>query len=103
VTHDDRVQAAAVIALLAAVLAAVWGWRHGLAPEPLGWLAGAAYGATVLFLAPAMRAPSGETAVTSIKYALFTTAFSVWIAVAGLHAITQLLRSQRQTSKGVFA
>jgi hypothetical protein len=100
VTHDDRVQAAAVIALLAAVLAAVWGWRHGLAPELLGWLAGVAYGAVVLFLAPAMRAPSGETAVTSIKYALLTVALSVCTAVAGVRAITQLWRGERRTSKG---
>lgn len=101
-THDDRVQAAAVIALLAAVLAAVWGWRNGLAPEPIGWLAGAAYGAALLFVAPALRAPSGATAVTSIKYALFTTAFSVWIAVSGIYAIGQLLRG-RDDQRGVFA
>jgi hypothetical protein len=102
VTHDDRVQAAAVIALLAAVLAAVWGWRQGLAPEPIAWTSGAAYGAALLFVAPALQAPSGETAVTSIKYAALTTAYSVWVAVAGVYAIGQMLNGRR-TSKGVFA
>ncbi|QKZ20581.1 hypothetical protein [Streptomyces chartreusis] len=102
-THDDRVQAAAVIALLAAVLAAVWGWRQGLAFEPIGWTSGAAYGAALLFVAPALKAPTGATAVTSIKYALLTTAYSVWVAVAGVYAIGQLLFGREDSSKGVFA
>ncbi|GAA0357554.1 hypothetical protein PV735_46750 [Streptomyces turgidiscabies] len=101
-TNDDRVQTAAVIALLAAVLAAVWGWRTGLASEPIAWLSGAAYGAALLFVAPALQAPPGATAVTSIKYAAFTTAYSVWVAVAGIYAIGQLLRG-RADSKVVFA
>lgn len=101
-THDDRVQAAAVIALLAAVLAAVWAWRNGLAPEPIAWLSGAAYGAALLFVAPALQASSGAVAVTSIKYAAFIAAFSVWVTATGVYAIRQLLRG-RNASKGVFA
>ncbi|WP_330294084.1 hypothetical protein [Streptomyces sp. NBC_00576] len=101
-TNDDRVQTAAVIALLAAVLAAVWGWRTGLTPEPVAWLSGAAYGVALLFVAPALRAPSGATAVTSIKYAAFTAAYTVWVAVSGVYAIGQLLRG-RADSKVVFA
>lgn len=103
-THDDRVRASAVIALLAAVLAAVWAWRQGLDPESLGLLAGAAYGAALLFVAPALKTSSAAAAVTSIKYAALTAAFSVWVAAAGTYAIVQLLRGRAtSTPKGAFA
>lgn len=102
-THNDRVQASASIALLAALLAAVWAWRTGLDAESLGWLAGGAYGAVVVFLAPALHAPTGAVAVTSIKYAALTAAFSVWVAAAGTYAIVQLLRGRAaSTPKGAF-
>lgn len=102
-THDDRIQASAVIALLVAVLTAVWAWRQGLDPESLGWLTGAAYGAALLFVAPALKTSSAAAAVTSIKYAAFTLAASVWVAAAGIVAIVQLLRGRGTSSTGAFA
>ncbi|MBV9024696.1 MAG: hypothetical protein JO362_13095 [Streptomycetaceae bacterium] len=104
-TYDDRIRATAIIALLAALLAALlgalWALQHGLAPESIAWAAGLAYGAVGVLMASALRAPLGAAVVTSIKYAGFTVAFSVWIAVAGTYAALQLLLGR--APKGVFA
>lgn len=102
-TNDDRIQATAVIALLAALLGALWALQHGLGPQGVALAFGLAYGAALAFTGP-LQAPLGESVVTSIKYAAFTAAFAVWVLAAGVYSGWQLLRERRtSTSKAVFA
>lgn len=102
-TTDDRVQTAAVIALLAALLGALWALQRGFGPQGIALAFGLAYGGALAFTGP-LQAPLGESVVTSIKYAAFTTAFAVWGLAVGAYSGWQLLRDRRtSTPKGVFA
>ncbi|MBV9025215.1 MAG: hypothetical protein JO362_15810 [Streptomycetaceae bacterium] len=100
-THDDRTRVTAVIALLAALLSTLWALQHGLAPQSIAWTSGLTYGAVGLLTASALQAPLGAVAVTSVKYAGITMAYSAWIAVAGIYAGCQLLRGR--APKGMVA
>ncbi|MFD8386536.1 hypothetical protein ACFV2X_49945 [Streptomyces sp. NPDC059679] len=99
-THDDRAQATAVIALLAALLAAVWAWRLGWGPTACAEVTGVVYVAVAALVSSALHAPLGAVVVTSVKYTAITAAYSVWVAAAALYAVCRLLSGR--TSKGVF-
>lgn len=99
-THDDRIQVTAVIALLAALLGALWALQRGFDPQAVALTSALAYGAALAFTGP-LQAPLGAAVVTSIKYAVVTAAFAVWVAAAGAYAGWQLLRG-RAAAKGVF-
>jgi small basic protein len=101
VTNDDRIQVTAVIALLAALLGALWALQHGFDPQGVALVSGLAYGAALAFTGP-LQAPLGESVVTSIKYAAVFAVFGVWVLGAGAYAGWQLLR-ERRSEKGVFA
>lgn len=100
-TTDDRIRAAALIALLAALLAALWALQSGLAPQTIALASALAYGAALALTGP-LQAPLGESVVTSAKYAGLTAVFAVWVAVAGAYAGWQLLRD-RAAARGVLA
>lgn len=102
-TNDDRIQTTAVIALLAALLGALWALQREFDPQGVALTSGLAYGAALAFTGP-LQAPLGESVVTSIKYATLTTVFAVWVLGAGTYCGWQLLRERRTSaSKGVFA
>ncbi|MEU6284978.1 hypothetical protein [Streptomyces sp. NPDC047028] len=102
-TTDDRVQTTAVIALLAALLGALWALQRGFDPQGVALTAVLAYGGALAFTGP-LQAPLGESVVTSVKYAVVTVVFALWVLGAGVFAGWQLLRERRTaTSKGVFA
>lgn len=99
-THDDRIQATAIITLLAALFGALWALQRGLAPQAVALTAGLAYGAALALTSP-LQAPLGACVITSIKYAAITAAYAVWIAAAGAYAVWKLLRGRR-AGTGVF-
>ncbi|MFJ8982675.1 hypothetical protein [Streptomyces sp. NPDC102282] len=102
-TNEDRIQVTAVIALLVALLGALWALQRGFDPQGVVLAAGLAYGAALAFTGP-LQAPLGESVVTSVKYVAVAAVFSVWVLGAGAYAGWQLLRERRtSTSKGVFA
>ncbi|WP_327359881.1 hypothetical protein [Streptomyces sp. NBC_01304] len=100
-THDDKVQATAVIALLAALLGTLWGLQSGYSAETTVLAAALAYG-LALSLTGTMQAPLDAVVITSIKYAVLTGAFALWVLGAGLYAGWQLVRGRTETT-GAFA
>ncbi|MEU0743987.1 hypothetical protein [Streptomyces sp. NPDC006134] len=100
-THEERIQTTALIALLAALLGTLWALQSGSDVQGVSLAAGLAYGAALALTGP-LQAPLGESVVTSLKYAAVALGFAVTVLVSGTYAGWQLLRSRR-TPKGVFA
>ncbi|MFE2749625.1 hypothetical protein ACFXKX_35795 [Streptomyces scopuliridis] len=98
---DDRTQATAVIALLAALLGTLWALQRGLDPQTVALSAGLAYGAALALAGP-LQAPLGAVLATSAKYTGLALALAVGVILSGLCAGWQQLRGRR-ASKGVFA
>ncbi|MBU3865543.1 hypothetical protein KN815_16095 [Streptomyces sp. 4503] len=98
--RDERAQVAAILALLAAVLAAVWAWRQGLGTMTSAEVAGLVYGAVASLVGSKLQASLGAVVVTSVKYAAITAAYSVWLVVAAVYAGWRLLRGR--APRGAF-
>ncbi|WP_326655620.1 hypothetical protein [Streptomyces sp. NBC_01750] len=94
-SDDDRTQATALIALLAALLGTLWALQRGLDPQTVALAAGLAYGIALALTVP-LQAPLGDVLATSAKYTGLTLAFSVWIALSGVYAGWELLRNRQR-------
>ncbi|MFF4647472.1 hypothetical protein [Streptomyces sp. NPDC001389] len=100
-TTEDRTQATALFALLAALFGALWALQRGHGPQSALLFAALAYGAALALAGP-LQAPLGEAVATSAKYTGITLVCTTWLAVTGAHAGWQLLRS-RGLTKGAAA
>lgn len=92
---NDRIQAAAVIALLAALLGALWALQRGLDPQTVALTAGLVYGAALALTVP-LQAPLGEVLTTSAKYAGLTLAFTIAVLFSAAYSGWQQLRGRHQ-------
>lgn len=99
-THDDRIQATALITLLAALLGALWALQRGCDVQGIALAAGLAYGAALALTGP-LQAPLGESVMTSLKYVGLALAFAVSVLISSMYAGWQALRGR--APKGAFA